>query len=82
MFEFLFYKNVYCQNCGEELTKKGGYVGGNRIYCSEDNCKCLIEAFNLNNRLEVEYKNAEEVQEEIKSKNLIVFSKLENHIRK
>ncbi|MEK6842844.1 MAG: hypothetical protein AABX84_03430 [Nanoarchaeota archaeon] len=76
---------VYCQNCGNELTNNGGDVASNgAIYCHgykrSNPIRCIEEAMfrkNILTPLIGNYLNAQEVQVEIERKELTNFSPLE-----
>jgi len=78
MFNF-FKKEVYCQFCGREIT--GGFVATNKnIYCGHNNSYCLKEVSKINPDIKFEYKDRDEIQKDIKQKEIIHFSKLEKSV--
>jgi phage host-nuclease inhibitor protein Gam len=68
----------YCQECGDELTNRGGLITENKkIYCgSVPWCieKGLAKEINLD--IGVDFSNSIDVQEAIKKGDLIFFNKL------
>lgn len=80
----LFYTRVYCQDCGKNITRRGGYItSDSKIYCSATDMKTfyLRTMKDENFRLE-DYRDAEEIQEEIKKGRLTKFGKLENFLKR
>ncbi len=71
-------EKVYCQICGKDITKSGGFVFRNKgISCYGRKMTCPSKASEKYGDVYVEYKNPKEVQEDIKNKNLIYFGSLE-----
>ena len=80
-------QKVYCQTCGEDLTKQGGYIsneGG--IYCQGGflrNFDCGgIAMTKSNHNLSFDYADSKEVQRWIEEGKLIHFSQLEKTVSK
>ena len=77
---------TYCQNCGNELTERGGDIASSgKIYCHGDNgieTACVVKA--LFNGLEtgtvVNFYNPPEVQKAIRKRELTQFSPLERAV--
>lgn len=80
-------QKVYCQTCGEDLTKQGGYIsneGG--IYCQGRflrNFDCGgIAMTKSNHNLSFDYADSKEIQHLIEEGKLINFSHLEKTVSK
>lgn len=76
VFLGLFRIDIYCQNCGKDITNEGGFVSDDgKIFC-HINRSCLDEVINYN-ELSIEYETAREVQKDIKYGRLIHYTQLE-----
>jgi len=81
---------VYCQTCGLELTKMGGYVASNgKIYCPDNldgifrDISCIEKSeIKREDIMEFSYKDSEEVQRLIESRELVHFGRLESSVFK
>jgi hypothetical protein len=83
IFDFLFKEGkIYCQNCGEEITGVGGFIGDGKIYCSKDNFSCLITASNSAPKIHFEYETKQEIYKHIKDGKIIHYGKLENSVER
>ncbi len=78
IFEKLFKRKVYCQNCGNDITDLGGWYVPykSEIFCNKDET-CLL---GITKSPSIEYKNSREVQKDIKDGKLIHYNKLERKI--
>jgi len=83
-------KRVYCQNCGNDLTAKGGTITSTgKIYCNDPKNKALnmyqgcvvtamLKEIELPENIIINnYRSPKEVQEAIKKKELVKFGLLE-----
>ena len=77
MFNFFKKRKIYCQECGKDITEKGGFAHDLKIYCDGD---CAVNDY-LPTRgpeiLEFYRRSSKEIQEDIRKNKLIHFSKLE-----
>jgi hypothetical protein len=70
-------KQIYCQNCGIDLTKLGGNVANNgKIYCNKY-CMILYLMRDSAEAIIANYHDHKQVQEDIKKKILKEFGPLE-----
>jgi len=82
LFDFLSHKEkLYCQNCGEEIIKIGGYVYGEKLYCHRNSSHCLIKSFNKISDIRPEFNNIEEIRGKIKNGEIVYYGKLENSVK-
>lgn len=84
MFGFLFKKKerIYCQECGDEIIGRGGYVSHDgKIYCIREVAPMSLIALK-NPNFFAEYAMEKEIRQLIKDKKLIHFSKLEKSIER
>lgn len=71
IFDFLFKKpKIYCCSCGEEI-ESGGYVGGGKVYCNENNLCCMALALVSDITLRFEYETRKEILKGIKTGKII-----------
>jgi hypothetical protein len=78
---------VYCQDCGKDLTNIGGDIANNKkIYCNTSNrypFRC-IDNYLLKNPDEgiliANYSKPEEIQKAIRKRKLVHYNKLEKSV--
>ena len=73
---------IYCQGCGEEIVRRGGYVSNEgKIYCLKEISGIFIGRMN-DSSFSVEYMVSEEIQQLIEEGKLTNFGKLERSLKR